>query len=210
MMADLQRTGREFINPIGGTDTWDAACGVGRRIVHGERMSVEEFGKAFVAGFLNPWRCRFPRSRAKGLRDALVECAPLVSKAPAHVVEIRPAHLNPLGQAFERLLLEEHVGGTTASKALSALAPTVVVMWDAAIASHYGFSQNAVGYSRFLWLMAQTARELCEHEIGRSDSDAAAAVEAQATPPERGKPVPLAKLLDEWNWVRISNRAAEQ
>jgi hypothetical protein len=87
---------------------------------------------------------------------------------------------------------------------VSALAPRVLVIWDRPIAYHYGFPQHASGYCKFIWLMAEAARSICQEQTGRRDRSAAEEIEKEATPLARGAPLPLAKLLDEWNWVHIT------
>jgi len=122
---------------------------------------------------------------------------------PLHLVELDPSHLEFVRTVFSRLL--QDCGGTTAAKTLSALAPRVLVIWDGPIAYHYGFAQHASGYCKFIRLMAGVARSICQKHTGRTDRSAAEEIEKEATPPERGTPLPLAKLLDEWNWVHITN-----
>jgi hypothetical protein len=124
---------------------------------------------------------------------------------PLHLVEIDSSHLELVGTPFSRLLQVCHCGGTTVAKALSALAPRVLVIWDGPIAHRYDFPQHASGYCRFIRLMADAARQICLRHTGRTDRSAAEEIEKEATPPERGTPLPLAKLLDEWNWVHITN-----
>jgi hypothetical protein len=80
----------------------------------------------------------------------------------------------------------------------------VLAIWDGPIAHHYGFPQHASGYCKFIWLIAEAARDICHKHTGRTDRSAAEEIEKDATPPDRGTPIPLAKLLDEWNWVNIT------
>jgi len=199
----LNKAAQQF-SPIGGPDAWPRGCRVGRRIMNGEAVSPDEFGNEFVTGYLNAWRSRFPHSEARGLLDAMMECRDDILVLPAHLVEIEVTHLPRVALAFERIAAVPRAASTTPSKVLSTMAPAALVIWDQPIADHYGFAKNAAGYARFLWCMRNTARRLCQDSVGRCDRVGTTELERLATPPERGKPLPLAKLLDEWNWMSIT------
>ena len=202
-LAALKNAARQF-NPVGGPEAWPRGCRVGGRIVNGEAVMLSEFGDEFVAGYLNAWRSRFAHSEAARLLDAMMECRDHILVLPAHIVEIEAKDLSRVAVAFGRLAEVPRAASTTPSKVLSAMAPQVLVIWDQPIADHYGFAKNAAGYARFLWCMRNIARRLCQTCLGGYEPAKAAEVERLATPPERGEPLPLAKLLDEWNWMTIT------
>ena len=201
---ELREASSEF-DPIGGPDAWTVGCRIGRRIMDSISVSQNEFEKRFVKAYLNAWRSRFPGTHSEALLQAVRECAEPLRELPDNIVELKSSHLAAVKKAFRQLSKVERVGGTTASKTLSALAPAVCVIWDRPIAEFYGFAPNAPGYCRFLWSMSEVARDICQRHSGRVDGRAAKEVESLATPERRGEPLPLAKLLDEWNWVHITN-----
>jgi hypothetical protein len=172
--------------------------------MNGEAVTLSEFEDAFVGGYLNAWRSHFPHAEAHSLLSAMVGCRDEVSRLPARLVEVEVEHLLRVAEAFEHIAAVRGAASTTPSKVLSAMAPAVFVMWDQKIADHYGFAKNTRGYTRFLWCMRNSARRLCQTCVGGYRAAHAADVERLATPPDRGEPLPLSKLLDEWNWMSIT------
>ena len=68
------------------------------------------------------------------------------------------------------------------------------------IAENYGCAANGIGYCRFLLTMRDIARRTRESYAGRQPR-----LEQYICPTGRKWIPPLAKLLDEWNWVRRTN-----
>ena len=90
------------------------------------------------------------------------------------------------------------VGPTIASKMLAPLRPALFPIWDNPIAESYGFALNAAGYRRYLGLMQDIARRV------RRFWQSAVPLEEHLKPKYRRWVAPLAKTLDEWNWIRIT------
>jgi hypothetical protein len=93
------------------------------------------------------------------------------------------------------------VGGTIASKMLSALRPDLFMMWDIPIARAYGFATTVAGYRRFLQLMAPATWRMRELWGKRVPS-----LEEHLKPQEREWSPPLTKFVDEWHWIRITRK----
>lgn len=204
-LEDLEKAATKF-NPVGGPEAWYRGCTVAARIMRRERVSRRSFLEGFVAGYLNRWRSRLPHASADDLLRAMSECRRRVRRLPSDLTEVGVDDLGRVWWAFDRILAVHHVGATTAAKALSAMKPRVLVMWDASIADRYGFAQNATGYCRFIWLMAELCRDVCVRcGVDTSRVGARELEQRLDLPPRRGL-TPLAKLIDEWNWLTITQR----
>ena len=114
-----------------------------------------------------------------------------------------PTMIEEMVRAFERLDDCPGVGGTIASKMLSALRPDLFMMWDMPIARAYGFDPGVAGYRRFLQLMAPATRRMRELWGERQPS-----LEEQLRSEGREWLPPLTKFVDEWHWVRITRNHA--
>lgn len=206
--VELQEAAERFA-PVGGAKAWEQGVAVGRRIIRGEHVSLDEFRQKFVTGYLNAWRCHFRGGSASGLLNAMERETGTARKLPGHLVELHGCSLSLVRVAFAHIDAVPGAGATTASKTLSAMSPSLFVMWDAAIADRYGFAANSAGYCRFLWLMAEECRRICQRAGVAPSADGARELELRLTPPGRHGPIPLAKLLDEWNWLNAQDRAHE-
>lgn len=73
-------------------------------------------------------------------------------------------------------------------------------MWDEDIAKAYGFCRRrGAGYRRFVTLTSGIGRRLRDLW-----TDQQMALEDHIRPPGRAWEAPLAKLIDEWHWIRIT------
>jgi hypothetical protein len=102
--------------------------------------------------------------------------------------------------AFRKLDDCAGVGPTIASKLLSPLRPGLFPMWDNPIADAYGFALNAAGYYQYLHVTQAIARKT------RALWRVPASLEGYLKPAQRQWTAPLAKVIDEWNWVRITQK----
>lgn len=198
--SELQEAARQY-GPRGGPEAWERGVAVGHRIVTGEQISVDEFQREFVAGYLNAWRCHFPGRSSSELLNAMCTQASAIRQLPEDLVELRGCDLSSIRAVFAHIDTVRGTGGTTASKTLSAMSPRLFVMWDIAIGERYGFAASATGYCRYLWLMAEVCRRMCQTAGVAPAPSGARELELRLTPPSRRGPIPLAKLLDEWNWL---------
>ena len=137
-------------------------------------------------------------------------CRPGLQQLAPALADVTADAMGPTRRAFDTLVKVPHVAGTTAAKVLSAMKPQVLVMWDDAIACHYGFAQNAVGYCRFTDPMAKVCRELCQSAGMRPSGAGSRELEGKLALPYGAVGMPLAKLLDEWNWVTITQAPAHR
>jgi hypothetical protein len=90
------------------------------------------------------------------------------------------------------------VGPTIASKLLAPLRPALFPIWDNPIARSYGFALNAAGYHQYLNLTQAIARK------ARAFWQPSVPLEQRLKPECRRWLAPLTKVLDEWNWIRIT------
>jgi len=100
---------------------------------------------------------------------------------------------------FEALDACKGIGATIASKMIAAQRPVSAVMWDTPIAAAYGFAHSPAGYRRFLQYMKEVA-------IGLRAASNSLDLEAYLKPQMRHWQAPLAKVIDEWHWVRITRK----
>lgn len=156
-------------------------------------------------GFLGKWgstRSMTPAT-CPGIGEGLKQAASLLGRLPAgsRIDNVTDAQLERLVAAFDELDKCEGVGATIASKIMAALLPATAVMWDTPIAAAYGFAHSTSGYRRFLLLMREFAAQL--RTLGDGTD-----VESYVKPSDRAWKAPLAKLIDEWHWVRITKKIA--
>ncbi|MDK1032004.1 MAG: hypothetical protein QGD94_08370 [Planctomycetia bacterium] len=205
VVADIEEAVRKFVS-VGGEESWKIGRRIAERIIRAEELSPDDFRQHFVTGYLNQWKSRFARKSAHDLLEAMKKCRSCIGDLPNHIVQVGISDMPAIAEAFSYIAHVKGAGATTASKTLSSMVPHIFMMWDEPIASHYGFAQNENGYCRFLWLMADLARTLAEKEIGSRDVTSAEQLEEKiASSLGRNEPVSFAKLLDQWNWVRISS-----
>jgi len=202
---DLQRAAAAFAAK-GLPEAWERGTAVAQQILKGEDVALGTFREEFIEGYLNKWKSRLTTGVAPGLLSAMQRCRRHLNRLPFHLVELADDHLDALVAPFEEIDAVTGVGSTTTSKTLSALRPSFFVMWDMAIAGYYGCSLNAVGYAKFLWLMADFCRAICDASGNPATLDGVHALERRLAISERSGPIPLAKLVDEWNWLTITSR----
>lgn len=104
-------------------------------------------------------------------------------------------------RAFDLLDSCPGVGGTIASKMLSALRPDLFMIWDIPIARAYGFDPSVKGYRRFLQLMAPATLRMRDLWGNRTP-----AMEEYLKSGDREWLPPLTKFVDEWHWIRITKK----
>lgn len=103
-----------------------------------------------------------------------------------------------MAKVFKQLDDCTGVGPTIASKILAPLRPALFPIWDNAIADAYGFALNAAGYRQYLVASQTIARK------ARRFWCPATPLEEHLKPERRQWTAPLAKVIDEWNWIRIT------
>ena len=166
------------------------------RIRRGHPVTSDEIRDVVVA-FLNSWRCRISKKRSEDLRRALQTAQAHLDNLPPELEQLQPEHLKTIAEFFDSLCAIDNVKGTAAAKTLALLRPELFVMWDAKIAENYGCAGNGIGYCRFLLTMRDIARQARNYYGDKQHS-----LEEYICPTARNWIPPLAKLMDEWNWVR--------
>ncbi len=166
--------------------------------------------------FLNAWQCRITRdTKARRQIMAAIEETWESLRPETYVCDLLTFRRLPQG-VFDLLSQirwpypsggSRTLGATATGKILHVLRPDVFVMWDAAIRDRYGVDGDSTGYESFIQTMAMQALSVIRtfHEVfGKLK-----------LPPEEflcrslgcghPRPITLAKLLDEYNWVAITN-----
>lgn len=205
-LAALRHTAQVFAGFANVDATWLA-------LIHATRPGIDlsrADHRTLLLRWLNSWGCRirYPREGEPAPFDSGVaqwwdDWSPGLPKAS--LVRLEDRDLERLGDAYAALSAVEVSGGATrrtlgptaAAKALYALRPRSVLLWDAAIAEHlYGVRDGT----------AFTEHQRLGRRWGRLALDEAGLGEDEDTLPVLvGRPtVSLAKLLDEYLYVTIT------
>lgn len=155
---------------------------------------------------LTPWSSTrsLGNGRMEAVGDALGNVRAIVAAIPADLtLELADrVMLVRMVEAFKHLDDCAGVGPTIASKILAPLRPAFFPIWDNPIAEAYGFALNAAGYHQYLNITQAIARKV--RKFWQSDIP----LEEHLKPKHRRWTAPLAKVLDEWNWIRITKDRA--
>ena len=179
--------------------------------------------KRKIIGFLNKWHCRLAKT------DELAERIKLAHEQMTHfLAALENETLEDFdfqkekeveGKRFsnEEILTNifdcfSNIGynfkGVAASKLLSLINPNLFVMWDTPICQAYGIRSPTEPYYRdkmyvpdFFHLMKRKANDVIVSYINENKCSRKEAIKA-INNLKKGRP--LAKLLDEYNWVKNS------
>jgi hypothetical protein len=185
-------------------------------------VSPKEVCDKLIGGFLNRWRSRFPNRQesASAVLVALQQVSPFIQATRGLRIEnvifndsikVNDNYIS-VSDAIELIfntIANCYGNRTTAgAKILGVLNPDLFVMWDDSIALHYVSSCPGVftgqGYAFFLREM-QNGAHLCQDDfrskIGHQDMASYLSDKLGLNPP-----LPLAKYLDEYNWITITQR----
>lgn len=210
VFADLQDASRTYLDEYGYTSAFDLLWTIPERrdfiaAILAGRVDGENGIKKMREWFLGPWSSgrSLTTERLPGIGGGLTIAANYLRDIPANIdlAQAKPNTIEAATQAFDLLDGCSGVGGTIASKMLSALRPDLCVMWDIPIAKAYGFDPGVAGYRRFLQLMVSTAQRMRELW-----GQPAPSLEEHLQPQGREWLPPLAKFIDEWHWVRITRK----
>ena len=181
-------------------------------------LTSEDVLDELIIGFLNPWRCRVPKTAdtALAIKATLVHAADVVIALADDTLSEVDLSNSPTAKGdlvaggYDVMLTAHRVGPSTASKILHVLNPALFVMWDRAIRRHYSAlchsgMDSGADYVLFLRHMQELARSVADdfasqHGLGKGVESYVSGHLGQA------RPVTLAKLLDEYNWVTITRR----
>lgn len=168
-----------------------------------------------VLWFLNKWKCRIPvtDSVATRIKESFQICVPFlealkvekledvdfmgVKFIDAHkmsnrqIIRLTFANFSSIGQRFRNV---------AASKTLHMINPRLFMMWDNAIGEYYGLKLDPFSYAyKFMPLMKEKANSAIKSmmdDLGCSRKVATNEISSSCD----GKT--LAKLIDEYNWVK--------
>jgi hypothetical protein len=151
---------------------------------------------------LKPWSSTrsLGNGRMEAVGNALGNVRPTVAAIPADLTleHADRMMLARMVEVFKHLDDCSGVGPTIASKILAPLRPALFPIWDNPIAEAYGFALNAAGYHQYL----NVTQAIVRKARGFWQSDVP--LEQYLKPEHRRWTAPLAKVLDEWNWIRIT------
>jgi hypothetical protein len=179
--------------------------------------------KRRVIGFLNNWGCRLPVSDelANNIKEAYRKSIPFLKCLENETLEDfefeNKVNINEEEYINREILLEVFMNfckighnfrGVAASKLLSLINPSLFVMWDTSICEAYGIRAPSEPYIRdkqyvpeFFPLMKEKANGVIDTYMKEKKCSRSEAIEAINS---FRKWRPLAKLLDEYNWVIYS------
>jgi hypothetical protein len=116
------------------------------------------------------------------------------------LVNLQNADLDILVAAYEALLTVHGLGPTVAAKVLFALHPETAMAWDEAIRAVLNIGANGQGYQDMLVHSMHDIQMLIA-EAGRCGISNRQDIPGIVGSPDRT----LARLLDEYNWITITN-----
>jgi len=190
--------------------------------------------KRRVIGFLNKWHCRLPASDelAENMKQTYQQSIPFLSALENESLQdfefektkdvngkqyinrdvLLKVFKNFCDIGYTRVYAQIDAGyklrGICASKFLSLINPHLFVMWDTPICKAYGIRSPSEPYTRdeqyvpeFFPLMKEKANDVIDSYMGEKECSREEAVKAINS---FRKWRPLAKLLDEYNWIMIS------
>lgn len=185
-------------------------------------LNPKEVCDKLIGGFLNKWRTRFPNNEkaAADILKSLESISPLlkaVKELRIETVEFSKtididgkqiSVLNLIMIIYERIIRCHGFRTTAGAKILGVINPALFVMWDDSIAIHYASNDqdifSGVGYSTFLQKMQKVAHYcISDFEMHHGHKDVARFLSKKL---EVVPPIPLAKFLDEYNWISITQR----
>jgi hypothetical protein len=183
-----------------------------------------------IIEFLNRWRCRIKSGTEseKSLLSVILEDLSLLSFLRNYNIKYvnfdEAVHENNFILKIEDLITLIYIkfrgvdfkfGSTATAKILHILVPELFVMWDNAIFNYYRgvderVSDSGPGYVYFLILMKKLAVSVnnnyqsaeIDHSVKSKGPASYLSMIIDCKPPKT-----LAKFLDEYNWVTITNNA---
>ncbi len=203
ILKDIQATCKEYWDKSGEDNWYESIMLHHRNFKKGLRGGNAKVYEELI-DFLDHWNCHISKDndRKKQFRKKIPPIIHHVDRAklPSSLEAVQIKDLPKISGFFEDLKNIKHIGPTISSKILSLFKPELFMIWDKAICEFYGFADNGVGYSRFMLLMRDFAKELRRRHGNRKQS-----VEDFLCHDGRVNWVPpIAKYLDEYNWMKIT------
>jgi hypothetical protein len=170
-------------------------------------VPAELFTERFREWFWRPWNPirSLVDDKMASVADAFARVRPAIAEIPStlHLEEIDSTRLNEMAGIFKTLDDRAGVGATIASHLLAPLRPALFPTWDDFIANEYGFALDAAGYQKFLAITQGIAKKA--REFWRDRSESSLPLEGYLLAKDRQWSAPLAKVIGEWNWLRITH-----
>ncbi|MBA7663082.1 hypothetical protein ES703_71120 [subsurface metagenome] len=193
------------------------------------KLQVNQIQQQLIKGFFNRWKCRVqntPQS-AGSIQTTLQNLLPYLQVLDNFT--IKNLHFTQMvnvnnNQMKVRQVIEHsytkvrsigyRFAATATSKLLHILQPELFVMWDKDILNHYKqinsqVSDSGQGYYVYLEIMQQVATQVNQSFQNATLNPPAGANQNPAvylsTQMNYNPPKTLAKYLDEYNWVTITN-----
>lgn len=193
-------------------------------------LQINQIQQQLIKGFLNRWKCRVqntPQS-ARTIQTTLHNLLPYLQVLNNFTVVnlnfTQTVNVNNNQMTVSRVIehyyttvrnIGNRFAATATSKLLHILQPELFVMWDKDILAHYKqnnpqVSDSGQGYCVYLQIMQQVARQVYQSfqnavlnpPAGANQNPAVyLSIQTNYNPPKT-----LAKYLDEYNWVTITNR----
>lgn len=208
-------------DPDSNSDAWVRA----RRFVDWENLhnlQTEEVRRRII-GFLNEWHCRLPSTDklAEKIKETYRSTLPFLKALEGETLQDfqfeKRKEVEGKEYSNEKILdkifdsfcrIGENFRGVATSKFLSLVNPHLFVMWDTPICEAYGIKSPSDPYARdkqyvpeFFPLMKRKANDAIASYMKENKCNRSEAIQAINN---FQKWRPLAKLLDEYNWVTYS------
>jgi len=171
------------------------------------QLKVEDIQNK-VIGFLNLWKCRIKGDDqiALKLREVLVQSQQSLNDLKSLSIfdfnNSSATQNDEIQDIYSRIDKIPHFGPTAIAKTLHILQPSLFVMWDNPILSHYHVDAKAKGYIVFLSKMNKMVQELMVDFKSKHSTDTLEAFLCQKLDCTLRKT--MAKFLDEYNWITIT------
>jgi len=195
------------------------------------QLEIDDIKEQIIKGFLNRWKCRIPNTTlqtANALQTTLRNLVPHLQVLDVltivNVDFTRRVNVdnNPLtiSQVIEYCYTKVRkmgckFGATATSKLLHIMQPKLFIMWDREILRHYNdknpqISDSGQGYCAYLERMQQIANQISINfqnanlnPARQTNQDSATYLSTQMN---YNPPKTLAKYLDEFNFITITNK----
>jgi len=193
----LEDSYRQILNRL---DIWDNLA------------EIEDSRTTCILEFLNRWKCRVSYDCTSSLATTLRELSEPLFKFKSHRLEEVSldsliGDLDAIKDVFRRIASVRAggrtVGATATSKVLHLVNPRFFVMSDRNIRHGYGYSDDEVGYAKFMRHMKSFADALIrEYSLMRNIPMNSVFPSLVSECKSRATTIP--QLLDEYNWAKFN------
>jgi len=180
--------------------------------IWGNLAEIDDSRTTCILEFLNRWKCRLSYDCISSLAGTLREASESLLKFKSYRLEevsfdSLVDHLDDIKNVFRRIASvragAKTVGATATSKILHLVNPRLFMMSDRNIRHGYGYSDNEVGYARFMRHMKSFADALIrEYSLMRNIPMNSVFPSLVSECKSRATTIP--KLLDEYNWAKFN------